>query len=976
MAESVGAIYYTVEADTAKLLTATTDGETSLDNLERQFKRTDKAASQSQFQMTKTAQAVRSLGRESSAASSNVANLARVMGALIGIQGVRGLIEMAEAYNEMAERVRMATSSTEEYELVQSRLLTTANKTYRALSEAQEVYILTADSVRSLGYNTEQALDITDSLSYSFVKNATSVDRANSAVSAFTKALNKGKVEADGWESLIAAVPTVVNDIATAAGKTSQEIRELGVSGGITAQMLTEGLRGALDENKAAADGMATTLKDAFRNLSNNLSVYVGEANNAYGATGLLSSSIIALGENIDFIVKALSVAGAGALAKYIAGLTASSLGNAKAAIQARIHAAEQLKLAIAEERTAAAAATQTAATARLGGAHSAAAVAAARHTAAQTALSAAQRAYVAAGGGLLTLLGGPAGIIALVASAAAGFVLFGDNARNAVPDVNSLTNAIDKLGEAQLRLRRQQAEEAIEKVQLRAQEASDVLRGMERDYSALSDQLGRGVDAKGLDNATRSIVEQRAEVEQYGEQLNVAKEALSKINEEIERRGKQSSSTGGASASPAADPEVKKRLQDLREELALSKLQGVERAKLAAVQKLGAGATAEERAEAEKLAEAIYRNSDAQKSIKESTKASIEARKKDREVLADMARELQLAALSGEALAVAKAKNQLSSFATPQQIADLERMAKTLYEIDQKNQQRKKFGDTAKDADQYIMGDVSPLSGGAFDDQVARYDAEAQAEQKRYAEQLERLTAARELQIQTQKSYDQLEQEAAQQHADRMAQIEQAKNSVILSSASDAFGAMADILRQSQGEQSGIFKAMFAASKAFAIADATVNAYSAISKAWNSAPFPANLAAVAATTPQVMSVVSAISAASYGGRQYGGSVDATKMYRVNENGAPEILNTASGRQYLLPNSRGEVVSNKEATGGKAAAAPNIVVNVHNAPPGTRVENRQVDDQYITDVILSDFAGDGPISNGGKGHFGWKRRGY
>src|SRR5690606_32478887 len=108
------------------------------------------------------------------------------------------------------------------------------------------------------------------------------------------------------------------------------------------------------------------------------------------------------------------------------------------------------------------------------------------------------------------------------------------------------------------------------------------------------------------------------------------------------------------------------------------------------------------------------------------------------------------------------------------------------------------------------------------------------------------------------------LEEEAARQHADRMAQIEQAKNSVILSSASDAFGAMADILRESKGEQSGIYRAMFAASKAFAIADATINAYSAISKAWASAPFPANLAAVASTTPQVMAVVSAISGASY----------------------------------------------------------------------------------------------------------------
>lgn len=51
------------------------------------------------------------------------------------------------------------------------------------------------------------------------------------------------------------------------------------------------------------------------------------------------------------------------------------------------------------------------------------------------------------------------------------------------------------------------------------------------------------------------------------------------------------------------------------------------------------------------------------------------------------------------------------------------------------------------------------------------------------------------------------------------------------------------------------------------------------------------------------------------GGRRYGGAVNPGSMYPVNEGGAPEML-TVGAKQYLMPNARGEVVSNSDATSG------------------------------------------------------------
>ena len=73
-----------------------------------------------------------------------------------------------------------------------------------------------------------------------------------------------------------------------------------------------------------------------------------------------------------------------------------------------------------------------------------------------------------------------------------------------------------------------------------------------------------------------------------------------------------------------------------------------------------------------------------------------------------------------------------------------------------------------------------------------------------------------------------------------------------------------------------------------------------------NAAPASAGIASTTAL---------ASSLALAGGKRYGGAVNPGSMYQVNEGRAPEML-TVGAKQYLMPNARGEVISNSDATGG------------------------------------------------------------
>jgi tape measure domain-containing protein len=300
VSESVGGIHYDVTADTSKLLSESAKAKTWLDRLTSVFGKTEAAASKNERQLTKTAAAVKQLGQNAQQVNATWSTLTRLMTAVVTARAVQAVIEMSDQYGQMASRIRNATSSTDEYEMVQARLLKTANGTYRSLAEAQEVYLSTADTLRDLGYTTAQVLDISDSLSYAFVRDAARADQATTAMDAYSKALMKGKIDADGWASIMAATPSIVKGVAVATGETEAKIKQLGATGKLSIKALNEGLRQSLDENKKMADAMTVSVADSGTKLRNALQLFIGKVNESSGASKGLTDNVALLADALQ----------------------------------------------------------------------------------------------------------------------------------------------------------------------------------------------------------------------------------------------------------------------------------------------------------------------------------------------------------------------------------------------------------------------------------------------------------------------------------------------------------------------------------------------------------------------------------------------------------------------------------------------------------------------------------------------------
>lgn len=150
---------------------------------------------------------------------------------------------------------------------------------------------------------------------------------------------------------------------------------------------------------------------------------------------------------------------------------------------------------------------------------------------------------------------------------------------------------------------------------------------------------------------------------------------------------------------------------------------------------------------------------------------------------------------------------------------------------------------------------------------------------------------------------------------------LHSAEAMLIFNTSSKMFEDLATIAETWGGKQSALYQTMFAASKAFAIAEAIVKIQQGIASA-ASLPWPSNLAAMASVASATASIVSTISSVTlqFGGKkEKGGPVVPNKAFLVGEKG-PELF---------VPSDRGNIVPNDRIMGGETKVTVNNYSGAH-----------------------------------------------
>ncbi len=678
-------------------------------------------------------------------------------------------------------------------------------------------------------------------------------------------------------------------------GKTGAEIRQLGVSGKLSITDLTNALLLSHSQNIEAVKEMPTTVRDALMAINNVWDDYLGRSNEAHGVTAMMSSGLVTLAENFNTVANIGGGVLAAAISLYLTNMGKAVVTSGMATVASAAHAVQELKTAQAQEAQAAVTLAQTRAMFGLTATHGQVAAAEAAHAAASARLAAAQAVLTNASRAAALALG-PVGLALIVGTAAASFLTMRDASHEGAQALKDMQQPVKDLREEFRKLNDDQRAAQLVKWSDAAAEATkkakasfqDLRGAIETEFTVSS---MTSAYLAGMATETPVLTQYRAQLEaamEAGKPLAPLLKEIgaasgipeSTINQWVKLAGAFADAqqqadnankvvsdiktnfytldgalddlvsgplfTGEAkiTAPVIADPGLTKSAQEMINKLnEQTTLFGAATESAKVFYELQAGALVGlDPLMAEKLIKAAA-DLDAQKAAEEQQKKSNDALERYKSLMASLQTESE------------KANTQLRErlgilnnvkLSADEYAAAMEKVAKS----------------TITDAPKYDGLDASV--GGAASE-LGRVDNAQEDLQNWYDTQLILQQQFLDQKLLNEQLYaDNVEQLNATYH-ERLVEIDRSRaiaasniNQEMLGNASNVFGSLADITGKFAGEQSGIYKTMFAISKGFSIAQSIIAIQTGIAQAAAN-PWPQNLAAMASVVSATAGIVGTI---------------------------------------------------------------------------------------------------------------------
>lgn len=275
-------------------------------------------------------QAAQGMGALQGAINGAKAAVASFLAVYAGIQALSGVVRLADEYQGLTDRLRLATGSSGEFAAAQQGVFAVAQQTGTALSAVGGLYVSLANSTRELNLSQSQLQTITQAVSQSFVISGASAAQTDAAIRQLGQGFASGVLRGDEFNSMMENAPALAAALAASLGVTTGQLRAMAAEGQLTSDVLATGLLNQAPQIAAQFDQMGTTVGQAFTRLSNSVLQFVGEANQATGAGAALAAGVTAIANNIDVVARAF-----GSLAVALATLYgARALGGLAAVFQ------------------------------------------------------------------------------------------------------------------------------------------------------------------------------------------------------------------------------------------------------------------------------------------------------------------------------------------------------------------------------------------------------------------------------------------------------------------------------------------------------------------------------------------------------------------------------------------------------------------------------------------------------------------
>ncbi|MCT8767435.1 tape measure protein [Glaesserella parasuis] len=212
------------------------------------------------------------------------------------------IIKYADSYTELGNRIRLVTKSNDEFVKANAAVFDISLRTNQAISSTSQIYQRFAQNADTLKISQQKISELTETVSKAVAISGASNAASEASLTQFGQALASGILRGQEFNSVVEQTPALAKALADGLGVTIAELRKMANDGKLTTDVLVKGLENAKKSVDHQFSSRIITIGQAFTNLETNITKFVGEMDQAIGASQTSISVLNALAKNVDVL--------------------------------------------------------------------------------------------------------------------------------------------------------------------------------------------------------------------------------------------------------------------------------------------------------------------------------------------------------------------------------------------------------------------------------------------------------------------------------------------------------------------------------------------------------------------------------------------------------------------------------------------------------------------------------------------------
>lgn len=248
------------------------------------------------------------------------------------------LAQTADAFNNLRARISLVTGEGPGLQAAMNGIAEIAQRTGSNLEATGNLFTRLAQAGKEMGVGQAEALRLTETVNQAIQLSGASATASDAAITQLVQGLQGGALRGDEFNSVMEQSPRLARALADGLGVGTGELRKMAEAGQLSSATVIKALQGQSDAVATEFAKLPPTVGRALENLNTSWTLYIGQTDQATGASQAAASVISALAGNLSTLAGYLIDAGQAAaafaalkLAQHFVGIATAATSSAAA---------------------------------------------------------------------------------------------------------------------------------------------------------------------------------------------------------------------------------------------------------------------------------------------------------------------------------------------------------------------------------------------------------------------------------------------------------------------------------------------------------------------------------------------------------------------------------------------------------------------------------------------------------------------